>query len=173
MRLRRFLLALALVAIPAGAAAQPSTPPPPSRPAEAATVSEAELQLSTRLLDLIDMRGAAAAGLRMMLDVQMMSNPELGRYRRIVEDWARELFESREATDAYARMYAERFTEQELRDLVAFYESPTGRRLSAEQPEMIRASEQIGRLLAANGQPDLMERLQKAMEAATPAPKSN
>ncbi|HST57252.1 MAG TPA: DUF2059 domain-containing protein, partial [Longimicrobium sp.] len=108
------------------------------------------------------------AGVRLMLDVQMMSNPELGRYRRVVEEWARELFESREATDAYARMYAERFTEGELRDLVAFYESPTGRRLSAEQPGMIQASEQIGRVLAANGQPDLMARLQKAMEDSPP-----
>jgi hypothetical protein len=173
MRFRRFLLALALVAIPARAAAQNDTTPPPSRPAEAAAVTEAELQLSTRLLDLMDMRGSAAAGVRMMLDTQLLANPELAPYRPILEEWARELFASQAATDAYARMYAERFTEGELRELVAFSESPTGRRAASEQQGLIRAGEEIGRQLATAAQDDLVARLQKAMEESPPAPKSN
>ena len=172
MRLLRFLLALGLVALPARAAAQPATPPP-SRPAEAAAVTEVEMQLSTRLLDLMDMRGTAAVGVRVMLDAQLQSNPELAPYRSILEEWARELFESREATDAYARMYAERFTEQELRDLVAWAESPTGRRAASEQLGLMRAGEEIGRRLATAGQEDLVARLQAAMEKGPPAPKRN
>lgn len=173
MRSIRFVLAAALVLVPARAAAQPSTPPPPSRPAEAAAVSDAELQLATRLLDLMDMKGNAAAGVRLMLDAQMLSNPQLMPYRRVLEEWGAELFDTPEATEAYSRMYAERFTEGEMRDMVAFYESPTGRRLAGEQQGLIRAGEQIGRQLAAAGQDDLMARLQKAMENAPGTPKGN
>lgn len=40
----------------------------------------------------------------------------------------------------YAQIYAETFTEDELKGLVAFYESPVGRSFVEKQPELIRKS---------------------------------
>jgi hypothetical protein len=39
-----------------------------------------------------------------------------------------------EALDQLARAYANRFTEQELKDLVAFYKTPLGQKLTREEP---------------------------------------
>jgi len=42
-----------------------------------------------------------------------------------------------ELVDATARMYAQHFTEQELRQLLAFYQSPVGKKALAEEPRVL------------------------------------
>jgi hypothetical protein len=45
-----------------------------------------------------------------------------------------------EISSNVAMNYATRFSEQELKDLLAFYQSPTGKKLVAVQPEIVNAS---------------------------------
>jgi uncharacterized protein len=45
-----------------------------------------------------------------------------------------------ELTDEVARLYAKNFTEQELKDVLAFYRSPAGKKLLAVQPKVIESS---------------------------------
>ncbi|HZC57736.1 MAG TPA: DUF2059 domain-containing protein [Xanthobacteraceae bacterium] len=42
--------------------------------------------------------------------------------------------------DQSARIYASHFTEQELRDLLAFYQSPLGKKVLAEEPKVLDES---------------------------------
>jgi len=39
-----------------------------------------------------------------------------------------------------AKIYASDFTEQELKDLVAFYKTPLGQKLLAQEPRTVQAS---------------------------------
>jgi hypothetical protein len=161
MRITRVLVVFALVLTPSVAAAQPSAPP---RPADAERVTDAELTLAQQLVELMDVQGAAVQGVRVMLNAQVAANPQLREYRGILEDWASDIFSGEEAGQAFARLYAETFTESELRDLIAFYESPTGRRVTSEQIHVTTRAEEIGRELAEAHSADLMIRLQAAME---------
>ncbi len=45
-----------------------------------------------------------------------------------------------ELVDEVARTYASHFSEQELKDLLAFYKSPVGGKLLSEQPKVVDAS---------------------------------
>jgi len=45
-----------------------------------------------------------------------------------------------ELTDEVARLYAANFTEQELKDILAFYKTTAGKKLLAEQPKVVDAS---------------------------------
>jgi len=45
-----------------------------------------------------------------------------------------------ELSDEVARLYAAEFTEQELKDIVAFYKSSAGHKLLAQQPKVIDGS---------------------------------
>lgn len=45
-----------------------------------------------------------------------------------------------EIADQMAKIYASDFTEQELKDLVAFYKTPLGKKLLTEEPKAIAAS---------------------------------
>ena len=42
-----------------------------------------------------------------------------------------------ELLDASARIYATHFTEQELKDLLAFYQSPLGQKALVEEPKVL------------------------------------
>src|SRR5580692_6136850 len=46
----------------------------------------------------------------------------------------------KEIGDGMAKVYADAFTEQELKDLVAFYKSPLGAKLLTAEPQAIQAS---------------------------------
>ena len=46
--------------------------------------------------------------------------------------------------DSMVPIYAARFDQQELEQLVRFYESPLGRHLTAEQPQILQESMQVG-----------------------------
>jgi uncharacterized protein len=166
MRIAHFVAACSLVLAPSLAAAQPTAAPP--RPAEAAQVSEGEIALALQLVDLADMRGAALAGVGVMLDQQVEMQPELAPFRNILEDWAKDVFTSQEAADGFARLYAETFTEGELRDMVAFFRSPTGRRMASEQASISARAEEIGQQLAESRSEDLLSRLTEAMGGEKP-----
>ena len=45
-----------------------------------------------------------------------------------------------EITDAVAKTYASNFTEQELKDILAFYQTPTGKKFLVAQPKVIETS---------------------------------
>jgi uncharacterized protein len=45
--------------------------------------------------------------------------------------------------DEYVTLYAETFTEEDLRGLVAFYKSPAGRAFTKKQPELMRRSMEL------------------------------
>lgn len=43
-------------------------------------------------------------------------------------------------TDEVARIYATRFTDQEIKDILAFYKSPAGQKMLSEQPKVVESS---------------------------------
>ena len=45
-----------------------------------------------------------------------------------------------ELTDEVARLYAQNFTEQELKDILAFYKTPAGKKLLTAQPQVVDTS---------------------------------
>lgn len=45
-----------------------------------------------------------------------------------------------ELSDEVARLYATHFTEQELKEILAFYKSPAGKKMLNEQPQVVDAS---------------------------------
>lgn len=60
-------------------------------------------------------------------------------------------------------LYAKTFTHQEIRDMLAFYESPTGRKAAASLPGLMREGQKIGEDLARQMLPELKRRLTEAL----------
>jgi hypothetical protein len=75
-------------------------------------------------------------------NVLLQSNPMLGKELNEVAVKLRAEFSSRtvEAVNDMAKLYASRFTEQELKDTLAFYKSPLGRKLLTEEPQILDQS---------------------------------
>lgn len=72
----------------------------------------------------------------------LQQNPSLGKDLNEIAEQMRKDLQPRfsELTNEVARQYAIRFTEQELKDILAFYTSPAGKKMLSEQPVVISAS---------------------------------
>jgi hypothetical protein len=81
--------------------------------------------------------------IELTLPLQRAQNPNIP-----AEFWDR--FATRARTDvgalvdSLAPVYASRFSKAELDQLLAFYESPVGRHVAAEQPALAQESQQLG-----------------------------
>ncbi len=65
--------------------------------------------------------------------------------------------------DRIIPLYAKTFTHQEIIDVLAFYESPAGRKAAAALPGLMREGQKIGEELAKEIGPELKRRLTEAL----------
>jgi uncharacterized protein len=134
---------------PAAAPAAPAQPP----------VTPAQLLLAK---ELIDIKGAASAYdplvngvIQYHRNFFMQTNPNLARdldqvAQKLAADFAPRKAEMQQEL---TRIYAAHFTEQELKDALAFFKTPLGRKLISEEPkaleESMKAADDWSRRLAA------------------------
>ncbi len=72
----------------------------------------------------------------------LQQNPGLGKDLTEIATKIRADLQPRfaELIDAIAKMYADAFTEQDLKDIITFYQSTAGKKLVAEQPKLVDSS---------------------------------
>src|SRR5262245_16395328 len=72
----------------------------------------------------------------------LQTNPTLGKDLNEVAAKLHAEYATRSAeiVNDVAKLYASRFTEQELKDILAFYKSPLGRKLIVEEPAILDQS---------------------------------
>jgi hypothetical protein len=99
--------------------------------------------------ELITVKGAASlyeplipGVIEQAKSVFMQANPTLGKDLNEVATKLRAEYASRSAdvVNDVAKLYAARFTEQELKDVLAFYKSPVGRKVIAQEPQILDQS---------------------------------
>jgi hypothetical protein len=124
-------------------------PAPPSAPAPAAVSPAGEkLALAQQLVIVIDAQGM----MRRMTDAMTSQfsksfsgtsgDSEMGSFMaRLMNDEMETLI--RKTLPQFVQVYADTFDVQDLRDLVAFYTSPLGKRLIEKGPELSRRGQSI------------------------------
>jgi uncharacterized protein len=99
--------------------------------------------------EVITVKGAAAiydplvpGVIEQAKSVFLQANPTLGKDLNEVALKMRAEYAPRgaEVLNDVAKLYASRFTEQELKDALAFYKSPLGRKLLTEEPNILDQS---------------------------------
>lgn len=85
--------------------------------------------------------------------------------RDVLKRFFQDEFRYEDMEPGLVRMYADLFTEEEIRALTAFYRSPAGQRMAELTPEIAVRSQQISMAIMEAATPRLMEMLQEAMEA--------
>ncbi len=110
---------------------------------EAQTIDSVTIEAARDFIRMSGAVDAILAGTRANIPAQRQALPEIPE-----EFWVR--FENRMTRDApaladsIAMIYAKTFTLQELRDIVAFFKTPSGRRLVQVQPQLITETSAIG-----------------------------
>ena len=69
-----------------------------------------------------------------------------------------------ELAEEIARLYASRFTEQELRDVLAFYKTPLGQKVIVEEPKILESSVQQAQAWANRLSGDVVDKIRAEMK---------
>jgi hypothetical protein len=112
----------------------------PAIPAQSpGAVRAAEELLAVMEMDRL-LRESAMAG----LDAQIAMNPALAPYRDVMERFVTKVLTWDAMRPNVVQLYAETFTEAELRAITAFYRTPAGQKSVRAMPELMRRGAEIG-----------------------------
>jgi hypothetical protein len=136
LRSRLAWLLLGMVALPITLAAQ--------APGGSGAPDAARLKVARRVVQASGAEAIILKSIELTLPGQRAQSPTIP-----AEFWERFLVKARAdvgvLVDSLAPVYAARFTKAaELEQLLAFYESPVGRRVVADQPAIAQESQQLG-----------------------------
>jgi hypothetical protein len=173
--MRKLIAAAALLACTAGAARAQQNPPAPATPSAATHTSDSRRMAAAReLVEALNMQKVIDRSMETMLRLQVQQNPQLGQFADVMREFFGKYMTWAALRDSYAQIYADMFTEPELRDMLAFYRSPTGRKLADVTPDLMERGSDLGRDAVQAHLPELqqmiMARMQSQSAPATPAP---
>lgn len=145
-------------------------------PMTRAEPSPAARDSAATLLRTMGLERTMMAGVAAMVDVQIRQNATLVPFRDVLLNWAERFLTWDAVAPQLIDLYAERFTEAELQDLIAFYQSPTGRKSLVELPALTQQGAALGAEIAKKHAPELermirerAEELRKSMAGAESA----
>jgi hypothetical protein len=97
------------------------------------------------------------------------------RYEDVFRAWYEKTIAAAGLEPKIIALYAEAFSESELKDLNAFYQTPLGKKALSRMPEIVRKASELEVEAARANQQELermLEERRKQIEAETPAPPS-
>jgi len=101
-----------------------------------------------------------------VVQLQLRQNPQLAEHEKTMHDFFNKYIGWNALKDELADMYMQRFTEQELTDINAFYITPVGQKVITVLPELVQQRNQLAMMRL---QQNIGE-LQKIIGAQKPAP---
>jgi hypothetical protein len=101
-----------------------------------------------------------------VVQLQLRQNPQLAEHEKAMHDFFEKYIGWKALKDELADMYMQKFTEQELTDINAFYITPVGQKVITVLPELVQQRNQLAMMRL---QQNIGE-LQQIIDAQKPAP---
>lgn len=141
-----FVLALALAVSPAHAGKKKDAPPPPvpAAPAAAPAAPTVDPAFEADIRALLKATGAGSMGVQMMDQMITSLQPMAPQLPATFWDEVRTEFNAEELINLVVPIYAKHLTHEDVKGLIAFYESPVGRKMIAVQPALMAESMEVG-----------------------------
>lgn len=130
--------------------------------------SAGELAVVREFLEVTHMRENLARTLQAMMERGMGEElpPEM---REVLTRFFAEHIRFEDMEAGFIRMYADLFTEAEMRAVTDFYRTPAGQRMAELTPELAVRSQQISMEMMEDAMPELMRMMEEAMDRAEEA----
>ncbi len=101
-------------------------------------------QAAEKLLYVADMEKALEESIEQMLNIQLQQKPSLAPYKEIMLRFLKKHMGFQSLKEDIVAIYIEEFTEKELNEIIAFYETPTGRKTIEKMPKLMAKGAQLG-----------------------------
>ncbi len=101
-----------------------------------------------------------------------MPDAAVAEIRQAMDEWYAAEIKWEEFQPKITELYVQEFTEGELRDMIAFYQTPTGKKMLQKLPSVMQKSMQIGQEYFQSKGEQLNARIMQIVQKYKPAPKS-
>jgi len=123
--------------------------------ADAGAEREAE-----KLLTTMNMSEVMEKSIAQMINVQIQQNPGMAPYRAVLLEFFGKHMNFERLKGDMVFIYAEAFSEQELKSINAFYSSSVGQKTIRLMPELMAKGSQVGQQRIQDNLPELQEMIQ-------------
>jgi hypothetical protein len=156
--MKRLLLSLALVLACAA-------------PALAQDPSPVRLRAAGELVDAMNMQKMMDETAVATMKAQIAQQPVLAQFEDILRETLQKAMKWEEVRGDFIRIYAETYTEDELRQLKTFYQTPLGQRVLATMPEVAAKSTEVSNRRMQQFLPEMQQQIMERMMAGSDAKK--
>lgn len=115
------------------------------------------------VLQLVGGEDLAMGGAKATMSL-ILQDPDMAPYRGEVRAWFQKVFSEAEIEAEMVKLYMERFSEKELREIAVFCKTPAGRKAIAAMPDLMQQAAELGMKRAEEHGYDLDEMIAKAKE---------
>ncbi len=126
---------------------------------------ESPEQTAEKLLELFDMQAILLQSTEQMLDLQLKQSPHLKPYRSTILKFFDRYMSWKSLKSDIIAIYAKEFSQEELEDMIAFYETPTGQKAIRKVPELMSKGALIGAQRVKNNIGELQQMLAEEVRA--------
>lgn len=92
-----------------------------------------------------------------------VSDEKIAEVRKAAREFATQVADDPELNNRMIDLYIESFSEAEMKDLIAFYETPAGEKFLTKMPELMQKGAVIGQEVAEKHQDDFSVKLQEIL----------
>ena len=124
----------------------------------------ASRETALRLLTAQKSRETMESSMEAMLNAQVKQAPQLAQFAGVLRDFYKEEMSWAKMEPEMIAVYSATYTEQEAKDLIAFFESPTGKMMTAKQPALTMKAAEVSQAKMQEAMPRLMAKIQAAMQ---------
>ncbi len=133
--------------------------------ATTAQSQSSDQQLAEQLLDLLGLDSIVHQTVGRSFDDLIVRQPALAPYRVVMDQFVAQYFAWDIIRPRFAALYTQTFTAPELKDLIAFYSSPTGRKEAAATPTLTAQAGQLGQTIVQEHTAELQEMIAQRTKA--------
>ncbi len=125
------------------------------------THSTSHLKVTEDLLMEMNIKQTLNQSIDIMLQAIVQQNPTLQQYQDVMKEFMAKHMSWEKLKPRYIAMYADEFTEAELKDILAFYRTDTGKKLISLTPTLLRKGSDMGQEVLQENLPELQEMVEK------------
>lgn len=112
--------------------------------APAFATSETHRKAANELLDTMDLNTLLSSSIDSMMQLQLSQNPSLQPFEKIMRVFFSKYMSGESLREEFLEIYVEAFTEKELKEINAFYSTPTGKKTLKETPDLMSKGAALG-----------------------------
>jgi uncharacterized protein len=135
-----------------------------------APLHAAEKSAAERLFEAVDMQGTgiatAKSAMKPMMDqfkAQGLPPKAMAEISSVIDLFFNKTFTDPELKKSLVKLYEQKFTNDELEEMLHFYDTPTGKKALLSMPEIMGEAGKIGQKLAGKNSAELQKQIQDIM----------